>query len=381
MPRLSLITALVAVFIESAVVAAPDTWVFFGCIDKSAPGIYRATFDSSSGELGTTERVYEGNGMSFLAIAADGEHLYSVESVEGSDGKPTGGVSFFSLDAKTGAIRQEGTSLIESRCACHLALTPDGKTLATADYGEGKVASFAVGSDGMLSAAKAVITHEGSSIDKKRQMAPHAHCVIPSLDSRFFYSADLGTDSVYCHAVRADSSIAPNAAFSGVKVKNLGGGPRHFAIHPNGKFAYTNLELTSQVTAFQLDGATGALTEDATVSTLPAGFSEKTSTSELLVHPSGKFLFCANHGHNSIATLSIDEATGALSSLKNEPCGGDIPRNFGITPDGGWIVTANQNSGNTAVLKLDQTSGQLTLTDAGAELPQPMCVRFLPIAE
>jgi len=375
---LSSFTALLAVFGPARDVdAAPDTWVFFGCVGDE-PGIYRSTLDSESGALGAPERIYEGQGISFLTISPTDSALYAVES-----DKSGGLATSFKLDSITGSLTKLNSQSIGSQGACHISITPDGATVVTADYGEGKVVSFPVKADGSLAPhdPASLMTHEGSSVNEKRQTQPHAHCVVPSPDGRFIYSADLGVDAIFIYRVSEPGNIVqPEGINAAPKIKNLGGGPRHFAFHPGGNFAYTNLELTSQITAYHVDKETGALTEKATVSTIPDGFSGKTSTSELLCHPSGRFIYCANRGHNSIAAFALNDEDGSLTPLGHEPCGGEIPRNFGITWDGGWIVTANQQSENAGVLKVDQETGKLTLLEGGGiDLPKPKCVRFLPI--
>ncbi len=354
---------------SSAVMAAPDTWVYFGCVGD-APGIYRSTLDSDTGLIRPAERIVEGNGISFLAFSSDGKRLYAVERVDGK-----GFASAFSVDATTGDLQRLNQQPIGTRGACHISVTPDGQTVATADYGDGAVAVFSVAEDGSLDAQQlaTVFHHKGKSVKPDRQSKSHAHSVTPSLDSRFLYAADLGTDEIVVYALDDSGKVTETEKR---KVKNLGGGPRHLVMHPNGDFAYTNLEMTSQITAFARDRQTGRLTERDSISTLPEA-RPGNSTSELLCHPSGAFLFCANRGHDSIASFRLEE-DGSLSSCGHCPCGGEIPRNFGISPDGKWIVTANQKSKNAAVLRVNADSGVLELLpDSRLALPVPMCVRFL----
>jgi len=355
----------------ASVSAEPDTWAYFGCIGKQAPGIYVAPFDSETGTLGEARLLTETETIasSFLAIDPSGTRLYAVQKhAEG------GGVGSYVINPSTGTLAAVNAVSIGSRGACHVCITPDGKTLATADYGEGKVASFSVGEDGSISEVVSLIQHEGSSVNERRQTGPHAHCVVPSPDGSLIVSADLGADKIFLYEVGAGGAIKPHLQPS-VPTKP-GGGPRHFAFHPTMPFAYTNLELTSEVTSFDFAG--GRLMEKNSVSTLPEPV-EGNSTSEMLIHPSGKYLYVANRGHNSIAAFAIG-AHGDLSSIGHASCGGEIPRNFGIAPDGRHIVTCNQKSGNAGVVKVAQ-DGSLTVTDQTLPLPTPMCVRFVPMAK
>ena len=353
--------------------AEPDTWVYFGCVG-SPPGIYRATLDSETGSLSAPERIVGGPKMSFLAFSPDKTKLYAVQAAKGK-----GLVSAFAVDAKSGDLKKLNQQSIGSRGACHVAVTPDGRTVTSADYGDGAVAAFAVAEDGALKprAADSFFKHEGSSVNAQRQESSHAHCTMPSPDGKFIYVADLGVDAIFIYAVEEPGKLS---LVQPTKIKNLGGGPRHLAFHPSGDFVFSNLELTSEITAFSVDKSSGELTELASVSTLPEPH-EGNSTSELLCHPSQKFFYCANRGHNSIAGFAY-EGDGVLKPIGHASCGGEIPRNFGISPDGGWILTANQKSKNIGVLRVDVESGKLKLIeDGGVALPQPMCVRFLPMAK
>src|SRR5262249_60188105 len=78
-----------------------------------------------------------------------------------------------------------------------------------------------------------------------------------------------------------------------------GAGPRHMVFRPDGRFAYVINELHSTVTAFAYDAGAGALHEVQTISTLPEHFDGANSGAEIDVHPSGRWLYASNRGHNS----------------------------------------------------------------------------------
>ncbi len=156
-----------------------------------------------------------------------------------------------------------------------------------------------------------------------------------------------------------------------------GGGPRHLAFHPSEQFAFTNLEMAAAVSSLRRDPVTGELTEIATVSTLPADFNGRKSTAECLVHPSGRFLYVSNRGHDSIACYQIDQATGELSLTEIAPTGGEEPRNFTIDPTGKWLIAANQNSHTVVVFAIDPTTGAMKPTGHQISVGRPVCVRMI----
>jgi 6-phosphogluconolactonase len=196
-----------------------------------------------------------------------------------------------------------------------------------------------------------------------------------SPDNRFAVAPDLGIDKimVYRFDAAAGSLEANSPAFF---ASRPGSGPRHFAFHPAGKFAYVINELTSTVTAFTWDAARGALTEIETAGTLPAGFAGESTTAEVQVHPSGRFLYGSNRGHDSIAVFAIDAARGTLKPVEHVSTQGKVPRNFGIDPSGTYLFAANQDSHNIVVFRIDRESGRLKPAGKVLEVASPVCVRF-----
>ncbi|HEX4949442.1 MAG TPA: lactonase family protein, partial [Blastocatellia bacterium] len=167
----------------------------------------------------------------------------------------------------------------------------------------------------------------------------------------------------------------PNTqAFAAVKP---GAGPRHFKIHPNNKFAYVINELDETVTAFAFDKANGTLKEIQTISTLPADFTGQSYCADIHVHPSGKFLYGSNRGHDSIVVFAID-AGGKLSLVQHQSTLGKWPRNFAVDPTGQFLLAANQNTNNIVTFRINPQTGQLTPTGHNLEIPLPVCLQLIP---
>jgi len=239
------------------------------------------------------------------------------------------------------------------------------------------VAVLPIGADGRLAEASAFVQHSGSSVDA-RQRGPHAHSINLSSDNRFALAADLGLDQLLVY--RFDPEHGSLAANDPPYAKlNPGAGPRHFAFHPGGRYLYAINELQSTVTAFAFDPARGALKEMQTVSTLPKDFRGKNTTAEVQVHPSGKFLYGSNRGHDSIAVFAIDSRRGTLTPVEQVSTQGQTPRNFRIDPTGSYLLAANQDSHSVVVFRIDPKSGRLTPTGQRVEIFFPVCVKFLAV--
>ena len=198
------------------------------------------------------------------------------------------------------------------------------------------------------------------------------------LGNRFAFVADLGLDKILIYRFDFTSgSLAPHdPAFAEVAP---GSGPRHFAFHPAGKSAYVINEMKSTVTAFSYDPEAGRLTPLQMVSTLPANYVGESYTADVQVHPTGKFLYGSNRGHDSISVFAIDPGSGRLASLGQEKTGGKTPRNFGIDPSGSYLLAENQGSDTIVIFKIDPFSGKLEPTGKSIKVPSPVCVKFMPI--
>jgi 6-phosphogluconolactonase len=345
--------------------------------DEKNEGIHLLQLDPASGELKKVSGTSGVQNPSFLAIHPSKKYLYAVCEVGEFDGKRTGAVAAFAVE-KDGGLKPLNTESSGGQGPCHLVVDKAGKNVLAANYGGGSVCCLPVGGDGRLASSSAFIQHKGKSIDPGRQEGPHAHSVNLDPANHFAFVADLGLDKVLVY--RFDSSkgsLEPNdPPFASVKP---GSGPRHFAFHPSGRFAYVINEMALTITAFSYDSAKGVLTEVQTISTVPDDFVDNggNSTAEVQVHPSGKFVYGSNRGHNTIAGFSVDLKSGKLTPIGHHSSGGKTPRNFGIDPSGKYLLAANQDSDNILVLAVDAETGRLKSTGYEIKLPKPVCVKFV----
>jgi 6-phosphogluconolactonase len=150
-------------------------------------------------------------------------------------------------------------------------------------------------------------------------------------------------------------------------------------LHPSGQFAYVVSELASTVTAFSMQLKTGMLHRLQSISTLPDDFKGENDDAEIRIHPSGKFLYASNRGHDSITVFAIDPAKGTLTVVEHASTQGKTPRSFEIDPTGTLLLAENQNSDNIVLFRIDEKTGKLTPTGKILEVGQPVCVKFLAV--
>ena len=380
MRRFFLILLLPFSFFLSAFQSPPSPLVYFGTYTApgKSQGIYVSRLDMATGRLSPPELAAESVSPSFLAIHPTRDALYAVNEIDTFEGKPGGSVSAFAIDRASGKLTLLNRQPSGGGGPAHVSVDPGGRNVLLANYGGGSVAVVPTGADGRLAAPSAVVRHSGSSVNPGRQKEPHAHSINVDATGRFAYAADLGIDKVMIYAFdAAKGTLAPaNPPFAAV---TPGSGPRHLAFHPANPFVYVINELTLTVTTFTRDAASGSLTPIQTISTLPAGVAAQSSfsTAEVQVHPSGRFLYGSNRGHDSIAVFAIDQKSGQLTFVESVPTQGRTPRHFGIDPTGTYLLAANQQSDSVVVFRIDAKTGRLTATGNTINVGAPVCVKFV----
>jgi 6-phosphogluconolactonase len=358
---------------HAAAPTKPDYFVYIGSFtNKGSKGIYAYRYRLSSQELTPIGLVAQIENPTFLAISPDEHYLYSISAV------PQGSVSAFRIDGKTGGLTLINRASSHGGSPCHLLVDHTGKTLFVANFASGSTAALRIRGDGGLDEPVAFFQASGTSKDPVKQLGPHEHSVNIPRSNRFMLVADLGIDKIFSFQIDPARATftANDPPFTTVKP---GSGPRHLAFSPDERYVYVLNEIASNVTVFRYTAATGALEELQTISTLPEGFTGDNTAAEIEVAPSGKFVYCSNRGHDSIAQFVIDRRKGTLSAAGHTSSGGQHPRYFAIDPSHEHMLVANQDSNTIALFDIDKRTGHLKATGKSVETPSPNCIRFVAI--
>ena len=372
--RLALVGSIAATLLCSTAHAERlDVWIGTDS-HPASKGIYHATINTETGKLSESELAARIDGPGFLALHPSAKVLYAVGALGGTDV-----VAAYALNSVNGKVTLKllNSLPIGDGGGAHLAVDPTGKMLLTAQYGGGSVAAFSLNADRSLKARSALIKHAGGAkAVAGRQDSAHAHWVGFSPDNRFAFVPDLGLDKVIIYKVDlATGGLVPH----GAGVVPPGAGPRHMKFHPNGKWIYVLNELDLSVSVFNYDAAAGTMAILETLPTVSKAELQKeqfTSASEIIVHPSGKFVYAANRGHDSITGFAVNPSTGLLTAIGKTNVRGATPRNFNLDPSGKWLVAAGQDSHSLASFAVDATTGQLTYNRSAIHTPAPICVLF-----
>ncbi len=345
--------------------------------DASSKGIYVSKLDPATGKLSCPELAVETKNPSFLAAHPNGRFLYAIGEMSDSDGKRAGAMSAFAIEAKTGKLTLLNQQSSGGDGPCHLTVDRTGRCLLVANYGNGSIAALPLQGDGRLSAPSVSIQHQGSSVNPQRQAGPHAHFITTDPANRLALVCDLGLDKVLVY--RLDAAKASLTAHDppAVAIK-AGAGPRHLTFHPNGRLVYVINEIGSSLSAFTWDAERGQLQELQMISTLPEKFTGHSSGAEVQIHPSGRFVYASNRGHDSIAVFAIDAKTTLLTCVGYQPTQGKTPRHFAIDPSGKWLLAENQDSNSIVIFEVDPNTGGLSPTGQVLEVGAPACAVFVP---
>jgi 6-phosphogluconolactonase len=345
---------------------------------SKSKGIYAYRFDAESAAITPVGLAAETVNPSFLAVHPNHRFLYAVNEVGNYNGQKSGAVSAFAIDHATGKLTLLNQVATKGADPCYITVDKTGKNVLVANYTGGSVAVFPVLKDGRLGEASAFVQHSGHGTNPERQEGPHAHSIDLSPDNRFAIVDDLGLDETLVYKFDSGKgSLAPNdPPFAKA---DPGAGPRHFAFHPNGKFAYVVNEMGSSVAAFAYDGRAGSFRPLQTISTLPKGFAAQNDDAEIEVDNAGKFLYASNRGHDSIAVFAIDADKGTLTLVQDVPTKGQTPRNFALAPGGKILFAANEKSDEIVIFGVDPHTGRLTPTDKMLEVVEPVSVVFVPV--
>jgi 6-phosphogluconolactonase len=361
--------------------------VYFGTYTKTgkSEGIYRAELDLATGKLSEPVLAAAVKSPSFLCVHPNRKFVYAVGEAGGTKtpGKPNvGAVLSFAVDEATGDLKPLNEQSSGGNGPCHITVDAQGKNVLIANYGAGSCGVLPIKEDGSLAEMSCYVVHSGEVADAKRQGGPRGHSINLDAANKFAFCADLGLDKVMIYKFDAAAGqITANVPAFAATARRAG--PRHFAFHPSGKFAYVINEIDCTITAFAYDPAKGELTNIQTVPTLPPGVDvvPQFSTAEVQVHPSGKFVYGSNRTQDSIVAFAVDPATGKLTLVGHQSEGIKTPRNFGIDPTGKYAVVCNQAGDDVLVFAIDPQTGALAKQLSRIEVGAPVCVKFVPIPE
>jgi 6-phosphogluconolactonase (cycloisomerase 2 family) len=352
-------------------------WLYIGTY-TGAPGsggngkgIYLCELDLSTGELTVLRLVapaLPASGAtpstaspSTIALDPTGTRLYA-----GNEYGPPGAVSAYAINRLTGDL-----TLLNGQPAlgapAHVSVDLNGKYLFSAEYIGGWFEAFPILADGSLGPAvfqQQDLDHVGPKIATNAPPGSfaisahegpngHPHQMEADPSNNWVLGSDAGQDRIYVW--KLTPGAAPPLTQAAIPFVNVppGDGPRHFAFHPNGVWMYSIQEEASTVMFWLFNPATGALSSQQIISSVPPGFTGTDFTSEIRVSPDGNFVYGANRLSDTIGVFAIG-GDGTLTQVSHASTLGDYPRIFSIDPSGQFITVGNQRADNVTTFTISQ---------------------------
>ena len=345
-------------------------------LEGKGDGIYLYRMDPATGALELDSKTTGVVNPSYLAVHPTQRFLYAVNELKTYEDWPTGTVSAFAVDAKTGKLEFLNKRLTHGTDPCHVAVDGAGRHIFVANFMSGSVCVLPVRADGSLGEASDFVQHLGSGIDPVRQRGPHAHSVTLDRADRFALVPDLGLDKLMVYRFDRTRGMLEPHVVAWIKLKP-GAGPRHVAFHPGGRFAFLINELDSTLVVLAFDAKKGVFQVLQVVPTLPAGFQGESTCADVQVAPSGRFVYASNRGHDSLVIYRCEQRSGRLAYVGHQSTQGRTPRQFEIDPTGRLLLVGNQDTNTIVPFRIDPRNGKLTPTGQVVQVPTPVCVKFL----
>lgn len=337
-------------------------------------GIYAARLDEDRGTLCLIGLAAELERPTWVEPHPSKPILYAA-----SDDKTTpetrGVIAALRPEGDSGRLAAFATADSGGAGATHLALSPKGDVIFAANFRSGTVGMLSVETDGRLG-AMASAQNSGTG-PKPRQNAPHAHGVVVDSVAKRIFVPDLGADKIFAYQYdRAAQSLVPAAEPS--MTLPPGTGPRHAALHPNGRYLYLLSEFSPVIWVYEQDSATGSRVLRQSLATGTDDEADTVKGAEIMVSADGRFLYTSTRGEDMIGVYAI-KPDGTLTEKQRVSSGGKLPWSFRLDPGGNWLLVANQGDNTVTLFRRDGHDG--TLVPSGAPLAgiaQPTSVAFLP---
>ena len=329
--------------------------------------VYRV--DPASGAWSLVQLVRGLVNPSFLAFDREQRFLCAVHG-DFSE------ITAFRIDPAGGELALLNRQSTGGRNPVHLTPDESNRFIILANYASGTVAVMPRNPDGSLGAVCHLERLPGEpNLNRADQSSSHPHEVAWDPRHRFIIVPDKGLDRLFTFRFDAEAGkvVPGNPAF--VQVRR-GAGPRHIAFYPGAPFAFVADELGSTVSVFSYDSDRGELKLIQVLPSTPDTCSGANTASEIEMHPSGRFVFVSNRGHDSIGTFAVDTASGRLTPVCWTSSEGNGPRFFALDPTGNRLYAANENSDTIVRFLIDGRTGRLTREGEIVNTASPVCIVF-----
>ncbi|REH01649.1 lactonase family protein [Flavobacterium aquicola] len=350
-----------------------NTYVFFGSFnrDKTTDGIYVYQLDTIKGKLSKITTVKDIVSPSYLTLSPNGKFVFACTESKTPNG---GKVSSFEFKPEEKTLTFINSQSSGGENPVYITVHKNEKWLVNGNYTEGSVSVYPIADNGMINPVAQNFQYPEGSIDPERQKRSHIHSTVFSPSCDYLFLPDLGADKIRCYKFEEDKKEPLVTAEKPFTQITLGGGPRHFTFHPNGKFAYCIEEIAGHIDAYRYEN--GKLDSIQRIAAHPEDYKGNFESSDIHISPDGQFLYASNRGEkNNIAIFSI-ENDGKLKAIGYQSTLGNHPRVFAIDETGKFLIVTNAVSGNVFVFKRNAKTGLLKKVGKELKIKSVSCVQI-----
>lgn len=332
-------------------------------------GIHVIEYNSITNKLSLKQIITGSENPSYIIANKNKNILFVGEEV----GSETGGkVSSYFYDEKEDTFTKQSSLPTKGDHTCVIAVDKKNRYLIAGNYSGGNIIVFSLDEKGTILKEIQRIDHFGSNPNSDRQEKSHIHDLVFQPNQKKLFVTDLGSDKIYIYDFnpKASEPLKPSKIpFVAIK---KGSGPRHLIFNQKGTYFYVINELTADMEVYSYSNQSIILKQSVSLA-LPNTESDK-SGAEIKISVKGKYLYATNRGgYNEINTFVIHADTHELYAIQRIKTEGKTPRSFEITPDGKYILIANQDSDNVTIFKV-LPDGTLQKTGAQLQIPTPVHV-------
>lgn len=324
----------------------PGTCVYVS--NAESKEIFHFDMDRETGALALIERVpVPGTDLPSptslpMAVSTDHHFLYAALR------SPDFPVSSFAIDAASGRLALVATTKLVAAMA-YIVTDRSGRFLLCASYTDSKLAVYPIDADGRVEERATQIMPTG----------PKAHCIALDATNHYAYSAVLGADHVMQMTFNEKAGLLAANAPPMIPTRK-GAGPRHLALHPNGRFLYLLNQTDATVSTYRIEPGSGVLAEIETLTTLPAHFLGEANAADIHLTPDARFLYASERQTSTLAGFRVDASSGLVTPIGHWPT--EItPRGFAIDPRGRFLLSAGLDSNSLSLHAIHQQNGSLTV--------------------
>lgn len=376
---LFIVFCFIGCLIQETIAQSNKEMIYVGTFaERESKGIYVFEFDRTEIKLTLVQTISDRESPTYLDLHPNGKYLYAVNRQGTAENPKEGSLSTFQVNQKTGELKLIGTQTSGGVSPCHISVDPKGRLIYISHYLSSHMSVFSLNEKGEINKLVYSKKFEGSSINPNRQQESHLHSIIPNQDGRFIYASDLGTDLIHQFEIKSKSNKLVVTPIDSISTLS-GTGPRHFIMHPNGKFAFSVEELTSTVALYSIDGTNGnlELKDRAHMIVKSDQFKGPNTAADIQITPDGRFIYASNRGLDNIAIFSLDEKSEMITYIGQESSHGKHPRSIGMDKFGEFLFVTNRETDNLLILKIDQNTGLLSKTGMEVKVPGAVVVKQL----